>query len=220
MKNFLILLPLFILFITGCTEEGTLLVKNNSQEEVWYEIDYGTTHYLNTNESDEYNWELSPDESKFIQVDYGGGYWFFYDYWQEVEIKPGKTKTIRIIGDAGEIEIWNDSAYYYIYYVYLSPSSDEYWGEDKLGADIISPGESVVWKVSVGDWDVRVTDDFGDEFTSYENYIAPEERTTFYYNGFMRSEDPDSEKLTNSQKNYRITKNLVEKREDNDFSAE
>jgi hypothetical protein len=216
MKRLIGLLALLFIFLIGCTQEGTLIIENDSIDGVWYELNDGDIELLSSGESDTYTWELSNnisnEDTKEIVVYYGGGYWFFYNYYVEVEIQAGETETITIIGDAGEIEVWNDSSSFVIMYVYLSPSSDETWGEDDLGLNTIGSGGSVVWKAESGFWDVKLVDNWGDEFISLNNYIAPEERSVFYYNGFRKTKNAVAEKLANSKKNVNITKDMIEKR--------
>jgi hypothetical protein len=215
MKKVLWLLALMGLILAGCSDDGTLRIRNNSLEEIWYEVNNGSTEWLNSGESDSYSWKLSSsifgEEDKKVTVDYGGGYWFWYDYTLTKTVKPGKTVTVSIIGDAGEIEIWNNSSGFYIYYVWLSPSSDDDWGDDDLQG-IIGPGYSVVWKVTVGDWDILLEDDWGDQFDSYNNYIAPETRTTFEYTGFRRASNPVGDKKANAEKYTTRIEDKCEKR--------
>ncbi|MCS6800011.1 MAG: hypothetical protein NZ898_16095 [Myxococcota bacterium] len=46
-----------------------------------------------------------------------------------------------------------------ICYVQISPSSDSQWGPDRLGAsETILPGRIRGWRVTPGNWDVRILD--------------------------------------------------------------
>ena len=51
-----------------------------------------------------------------------------------------------------------------IHHLYLSPSSNRHWGEDQLGEDVLSKGDSITLKdIDCGDYDIRVVDEDGDE---------------------------------------------------------
>jgi hypothetical protein len=204
------------LLITGCSKEGILKLLNYSQEEIWYRIDYGYMEYLPSYTQISYSWDLASsifgEDDKSVTVDYGGGYWWWYDYTTTRKIKPGKTVSIEIKGDAGEIAIWNNSWSFYIEEVYLSPSSDPSWGLDDLIGDIW-PGETVTWKVTTGYWDIKVVDDWGDVFTSYGNYVDQEETIEFEYTGFKKSSAPDSEKKANAANYTELTEDRCEQRQ-------
>ena len=215
MKKILGLVFILVLFLTGCTDEGILRINSNSSENVWYELDYGPTEWLSQGESDLYSWDLSTslfeEEYKEITVSYGGDYWFWYDYETTKTIKPGKTTSVNIIGDAGEIEIWNNSNSFYITEVYLSPSDELTWGSDDLNG-MIGPAESVVWKVTVGSWDIRIVDNYDDEFIKLDQYIPAETKFTYMYTGFRKTENANGEKIDNAKNCITITKDLCEKR--------
>ena len=215
MKKILGLIFILALFITGCTDEGFLKINSNSSGDVWYELDNGSTKWLYPGESDLYSWDLSSslfeEENKEITVTYGGDYWFWYDYETTKTIKPGKTTSVNIIGDAGEIEIWNNSNSFYITEVYLSPSDDLTWGSDDL-IGVIGPDESVVWKVTVGRWDIMVVDNYYDEFIELNQNIPAETKLTYMYTGFRRTENANGEKIANANQCTTNTKDLSEKR--------
>jgi hypothetical protein len=70
---------------------------------------------------------------------------------------PGFSYTYELVPDACEIQLNNVHSNRVIYYVYLSKSTDQSWGDDQLGDDIVEPGYGYVWKAE-GDvlWDVKV----------------------------------------------------------------
>ncbi|MCF7794563.1 MAG: hypothetical protein K9N09_11285 [Candidatus Cloacimonetes bacterium] len=217
MKKLLVLLVVIAsLFITGCTDEGILRLLNYSMEEIWYTINGGGTEWLDSGYQVEYGWDLDDSlfgsEDKKVTVQYGGDYWWWYDYEVTKTVKPGKTVDIDIIGDAGEIEIENNSNTFWIEEVYLAPSSDPYWGDDDLIGDI-GPGESVIWKVTTGNWDIKVVDDWGDEFVAWDQYVGPEETLVFDYDGFKRTTTAAADKRANAAKYTEFIEDLCEQRE-------
>jgi len=216
MKRVLIvLIVISALFISGCSDEGVLRLLNYSMQEIWYRIDSGSTNWLASNFQVEYSWDLSTsifgEEDKKVTVQYGGDYWWWYDYETTRTVKPGKTVSINIKGDAGEIAIWNNSNIFYVEEVYLSPSSDPTWGEDDLIGDIW-PGETVTWKVTTDWWDILVVDDWGDEFVSYDNYVDQEETLTFEYTGFKKSKNAVADKKANAATYTELTEDRCEQR--------
>lgn len=51
-----------------------------------------------------------------------------------------------------------------ITHIYFSSSKSKNWGEDHLGDEVLSKGDSLTLQgVSKGKWDVRVVDEDGDE---------------------------------------------------------
>ena len=203
------------LFISGCSDEGILKLLNYSMDEIWYEVE-GDFDELASGWEVSYSWDITTsifgDDEKKVTVQYGGGYWFWNDYEVTKTVKPGKTTRIEIIGDAGEIEIENNSSSYYIVEVYLSPSSDPDWGDDDLIGDIW-PNNSATWKVTTGYWDIKVVDDYWDVFLSFDNYVGPEETITFDYTGFKKSGSSVADKKANAAKYTELTEDKCEQRQ-------
>ena len=104
MKNVLGLVLILILFLAGCTDKGTLQIISNSNEDVWYQLNYGITKWIEPGDSVSHSWNLSTsifgEEDKKVTVTYGGGEGFLYESYEVVKtIKPGKTTDIEIFED-------------------------------------------------------------------------------------------------------------------------
>ena len=104
MKNILGLIFILILFLTGCTDKGTLQIISNSDDNVWYQLNYGITKWIEPGDSVSHSWNLSTsifgEEDKKVTVTYGSGEGFLYDSYEVVKtIKPGKTTNLEIIED-------------------------------------------------------------------------------------------------------------------------
>lgn len=70
---------------------------------------------------------------------------------------PGSSYRFEMLPNACEIEIDNLHSNYVIYYVYLSPSTEQTWGDDRLGDVTLSPNEGYIWKVEDDiQWDLRI----------------------------------------------------------------
>lgn len=50
-----------------------------------------------------------------------------------------------------------------VYYLRMSKSSSSEWGDDLLGDEVLSSGESIVIKVNPGTYDIKMEDEDGDE---------------------------------------------------------
>lgn len=90
-----------------------------------------------------------------VVVEHTGRYMFFAS--ETMTWLPSFSYRYELVPDACEIQLNNLHTNRVIYYVYLSQSTSENWGDDQLGDDVIEPGFGYVWK-SDGDvlWDVKV----------------------------------------------------------------
>jgi opacity protein-like surface antigen len=52
-----------------------------------------------------------------------------------------------------------------IYYLYVSRSDSDDWGDDLLDDDVLEPGEGYQVSLPPGTWDIQVEDDWGDTYT-------------------------------------------------------
>ena len=192
MRKILGLLVVLVLFLAGCSDDGTLKITDETAREIWFSINDGAEITLDVGESYSKSWELSTsifgNEEKDVDVAYEG----FHVFYDEVEetVEAGSTTKLRIYADGGAIEIWNNSDWFYIEEVYIAPSDDIFWGDNLITVPI-GPGESCTWTVTPGDWDVQVVDDEGNVFELLGNYIALDETVIFYpYTGFERVDKP------------------------------
>lgn len=65
----------------------------------------------------------------------------------------------------GTIEIVNDTGGYDIYWIYISPVSNDSWGDDWLDeSEILPSGSSVAFSVPNGVYDIRLVDEDEDEY--------------------------------------------------------
>ena len=59
-----------------------------------------------------------------------------------------------------------------IYYVYMSPSSQNTWGPDLLGSEVLPIGGShMLYNIGAGYWDVKVVDSSGNTKELYNVYV-------------------------------------------------
>lgn len=165
------------------TEEVTITVENGlGSWDIWYL--YGCTSDADDWGEDQLGSEiLAPGESATFTVQSGD----WYDFLAEDE--DGDTYVILdeyIDGDftwvvdfdymdntfrldaAAEgdapVTIYNDLGDWTIWYVYCDPT-DAPWGDDRLGSELLHPGEEFTFYVPAGSYDIQVEDEDGDTYT-------------------------------------------------------
>ena len=84
------------------------------------------------------------------------------------------------------ITIVNNTGYT-IFYVYISPSDDEEWGEDLLDSEeILNDGETFTCKLpqplnKVKAYDIKLEDEDGDTYTKWRVSVATNSRIVFTF---------------------------------------
>jgi len=74
-----------------------------------------------------------------------------------------------------EVTIENGLGSWDLWYGYCTSSSNDGWGEDRFGSEILAPGESISFMVPSGDWyDFMVEDVDGDTYVLYDQWIDAE----------------------------------------------
>ncbi|MFO8184872.1 MAG: hypothetical protein R6U39_11985 [Candidatus Aegiribacteria sp.] len=69
---------------------------------------------------------------------------------------------------AGTVRIVNDTGGYDIWYIFISPTNNDNWGDDWLDSDeILSSGSSVSFNVPDGVYDIRLIDEDEDEYVRW-----------------------------------------------------
>jgi hypothetical protein len=81
------------------------------------------------------------------------------------------------------IRITNNTGYD-VYYIYISPSDSDDWGEDVLGDDILLDGHSVNIQLDHplggdGIYDICLEDEDGDSYSKYEVQLTNNARIVF-----------------------------------------
>ncbi len=71
--------------------------------------------------------------------------------------------------------VTNELGSYDIHIVYISRSSDDVWGTNRLpGTDVLAPGRTAEVMVTPGTYDIQVTDEDGDTYTLNDVSIGSE----------------------------------------------
>jgi hypothetical protein len=114
----------------------------------------------------------SGDSYDFMVEDADGDTYVLYDQpidadgfvWEVQLSDMDNTASVAAEGDA-PITITNGLGDWAIWYVYGDPS-DSGWGDDRLGSDVLEPGEEFTFYVPAGDtYDFKVEDEDGDVYS-------------------------------------------------------
>lgn len=102
---------------------------------------------------------------------------------EEVSPTAVPTKTSETGGANATLTVINDTNTE-IWYVYISPSDSDDWGDDWLGDDVIAPGESYTFELAEGTYDLRADDKDHNEMASrYGEYISGDMEWRLYTEG-------------------------------------
>ena len=83
----------------------------------------------------------------------------------------GSTSITHSSGGMAPITIENDLGSWTIWYVYGDPS-DSPWGDDRLGSELLHPGETMTFYVPAGDYyDFKCVDEDDDVYTLWEVWV-------------------------------------------------
>jgi hypothetical protein len=166
------------------TEDVTITIENGlGSWDIWYV--YGCTSDADDWGEDHLGSEiLAPGETVSFTVQSGD----WYDFLAEDE--DGDTYVILdeyIDGDftwvvdfdymdnsfrldaeieegSAPVTIYNGLGDWTIWYVYCDPT-DAPWGDDRLGSELLNPGEEYTFYVNPGEYDIQVEDEDGDTYT-------------------------------------------------------
>ncbi|MDY6874988.1 MAG: hypothetical protein SWK90_02120 [Chloroflexota bacterium] len=83
-------------------------------------------------------------------------------------------------GEAATLTVYNytDTS---IWYIYISPSTSDTWGDDWLGSDVIPADESYTFELTAGTFDVKAEDENHNVMaTRFDEYISDDVEWTLY----------------------------------------
>ena len=81
--------------------------------------------------------------------------------------ETGEGQSYETGDGSAPVTIVNGLGSWDIYFVYVDPSSAP-WGDDRLGSDILLPGDEITVWVDPGPYDMQVEDEDGDTYTKWE----------------------------------------------------
>ena len=107
------------------------------------------------------------------------------DWWLDI-LKPLEAQQLSVLSEKEhmQITIVNNTGFP-IWYVYISPSADNSWGDDLLADDqIIDDGESVVLHLQYSEgnrYDIMLEGSVGDIYIKYDEKITDKSRIIFTF---------------------------------------
>ena len=112
------------------------------------------------------------DEYIFWNVDVSGTLDLYVSLDDLGEQNWGLPYPYSVSEGSAPITIENDLENWTIWYVYTSYSDSDSWGEDRLGSDLLSPGEAFTFYIPADDYyNFKVEDEDGDVYTLSEVWV-------------------------------------------------
>lgn len=90
-----------------------------------------------------------------------------------VAVKPEDIDSERPVEVPTTVTVVNGLESWTISYIYID-KSDAPWGDDRLGAQVLAPGESATVEITTGTWDMKAEDEDGDTYTIWAQEVGPE----------------------------------------------
>jgi S1-C subfamily serine protease len=100
-------------------------------------------------------------------------------------VKDTERATVQIIAhtraqQAGSVVRVVNKTGYTVHYAYLSPSDDDSWGPDRLGAGVLMNGQPVTKPIgSAGQYDIRLVNEDGNSYTKMNVRLSPNQTVEF-----------------------------------------
>ena len=148
---------------------ASIRIVNGSVDSASCIIEGHETDYYEGNDSTQAKYVVDGE----VEVEYGGRYMFTVT--DILNWFPGNDYRYELVPNACEIQLNNLHPTWTIYYVYISPSTVQNWGEDRLGDDVLETGYGYLWKANgdvLYDMQVQAADPHPDSTTMhvYEYY--------------------------------------------------
>jgi len=158
----LIVLTIFAAGLSGCSQEGTLVIKNSASTEFIGTVDgtqvtidpstsYETTVYIGKSLL-----VIGPEQIPVTVAGYATTKRFFSE---EVTVKSGETTTFRIVEDAGAL-IFTNLHLRTVNEIAVAPCDSTDFGPNLLEENrTIPPGSTRTIQLNAGCWDIQVNYD-------------------------------------------------------------
>lgn len=178
----LLLLLALVLPVLACVAaEGELRIRNRSADEIWVSVANSEPRKI----SGWSNWSLFYKETAILSVSYIGNY-VFADAVEQT-VRPGLISTVDVLPSGGAIAFANDAALA-IAEVYISPTGDLDWGPNDL-AGVLNPGQTTIWTVTEGTWDLKLVDADYREYYKYGIAVTANQTQSLNFYEFGREGD-------------------------------
>ena len=146
------------------SQVADLRLVNLSVDSASCDIEYYETEYFEGNDSIQNKYTVDGG----VDVSYSGRYMFQTE--ENMAWIPGEFYRYELEPNACEIQLNNVHPTWTIYYVFITPSTVQNWGEDKLGDDVLETGYGYVWKADgdvLYDMQVQAADPHPDSTTMH-----------------------------------------------------
>jgi hypothetical protein len=160
----LICLLLLTPFYACLHTDGELRIRNRTADDVWVSVSGAEPGRISAWS----NLSTFSNHDALVPVSYIGSYVFANNV--EKDIRAGLVTTLDILPEGGALRLTNDGNAS-ILELYISASDDPDWGPDDLAGDL-AVGDSTLWTVTEGNWDIKVLDSSYREHYGYSLPIS------------------------------------------------
>ena len=178
---------LMLVTLTACDEDGELRIRNRTAAELYVSVDNSASHTL----SAWANWSRYFDNDGTVTVSYAGNYVFPNTTTRE--IRKNLVAYLDVEPDGGAISILNDESST-LTEVFMSPAGEPNWGDNDLSGGL-APGDSTLWTVTQGAWDLRVVDANLTTYFKYNQPVLDNETLSLSLSGFDSKEAKPKESI-------------------------
>jgi len=145
------LMALMMLFISACFSDAEIAVKNNSSEEAWVRLDYGSRRYINPGKT----LYLPSSSFQVVNLSYEGVHILAGDI--QIELDSSGTRHVSLEANCGSLRLHNSSLRE-IRSLQIAPAGTNSYSANLLDF-FLRTGESDVFRLSPGFYDLRIRDD-------------------------------------------------------------
>lgn len=193
----LALLAALAIMVSACDTDGELRIRNRTAAEIYISVDDAAPHTIPSWA----NWSKYYPKDETATITYSGNYVFANTITREV--RQNLVTTVDIEPDGGAFSLRNDGSQA-LTEVYISPTGEPNWGDNDLSNNL-APGDSTLWTVTEGSWDLRVV---ASNLTTYFKYNQPIVKNSTTYldlSDFDSKESRRQESMLNNRNSQRRT---------------
>ncbi len=174
------------IYLENVSHELVLRNETNGDLVVTYIDGYEAPFSINSESLIGFDYNIIVDTN--IYLEYTGDHVF--SNYDTITLTPDYETDYSINADAGAFKIQNNNPINDISEVYISPSSESFWGPNLLAYDI-TPGGWALWTVEEGLWDIKIVDQWGSYFEIFGQFVNLDTTTDITYRtGYKNSMEP------------------------------
>lgn len=178
---------LFLILFTALSasacivRDAELRIRNRTASDIWVSVDNAEPRKI----SEWANWSSLFRESRQVSVSWIGN--FVFPQTESLKIRSGLLSTLEIQPSGGAILLKNDGTNQLLE-LYISPSDELDWGPNNLGG-VILEGQSKLWTLTEGVWDLKLVDSQHREFFKYRVDVALNQSSNVNFSDFGKAWD-------------------------------